>query len=81
MQYFIKDKNQIKPEDLPYFSLEGKIKLNDYPDVIFGTKITDSQYKNARLSSTVTLQRDNKKYTIGFKMIRRELTHKIRSYV
>jgi|GEM_PF-6992658 len=81
MQYFIKNKDQIKAEDLPYLTPEKKFKMNDYPDVIFGTKLTDSQYRNAKMYGTVTIQRESRKYAVSIKMIRKELTHKIRSYV
>lgn len=81
MQYFIKNKDQIKAEDLPYLTPEKRFKMNDYSDTVFGTKITDSQYRNAKAYGTVTLQRDNKKYVVSIKMIRKKLTHKIRSYV
>jgi len=80
MQYFIKNKNQIKKEDLPMYP-EGRAEITDFSDSIFGTRITDNQYRNAKAYGTVKIQRDNRNYFVGIKMIRRELTHKIRSYV
>lgn len=82
MQYFIKNRNEIKTEELPYLPLhDSKLKIDNYPDVVFGTKITETQYKNAKICNFVVIQRENTKYIISFNMIQKKLTHKIRSYV
>ena len=76
MQYFIKEKNQIKETDLPF-----NIKINDYNDKIFGQKITINQYNSAKIYGSVKIQKDNINYFISFNMIRREIRNKIKSYV
>lgn len=74
--FFIKNKANLQASDYP----PGR-NPESYPPNIYGIKLTENQVRKIQLYGGVSIQRNGEIYQISSRMIRREIKHKIRTYV
>lgn len=79
--YTVKTKEEITK----YINNENLIpygfNLDNYKDIVFGTKLTFSQSKLLETNRAINISRKSNAYTIYHFMVKREIANKIREYV